>query len=159
MNVGGHRLTNHELCQHAESLGFADVLAYRASGNLVVEAPGVATEVEGTLESGLRKALGYEVPVMVRTVADLAQLVDDQPFISGKPQVVFRKNKDRVDVDALETSVDAFQQHTVDLYWLPERGISGTEIDMKAFGAVVGINTVRTIGTIQGILKKIESLA
>ena len=159
MNVGGHRLTNDELCRHAESLGFSDVFAYRASGNLVVEAPEVAIDVEGTLESGLCKALGYEIPVMVRTVADLTQLVDDQPFISGKPQVVFRKNKDRVDVSALETRVDAFQQHTVDLYWLPEQGISGTEIDMKAFGAVVGINTVRTLGTIHGILKKIASLA
>lgn len=159
MNVGGHRLTNDELRRHVESLGFEVSFLYRASGNVVLRSELESEAVQESIEQGLEGLLGYAVPTVVRDTDDLRQLVRDQPFSSGKPQVVFRRNSSPADVGGLVTPVDEFSAHHVDVFWLPMEGISGTQVDPKAFEKVLGINTVRTVGTIEGILKKIVSVS
>lgn len=159
MNVGGHRLTNDDLRDHCEQLGFEVLFLYRASGNVVIRSELAAETVESEIEAGLGRLLGYAVPTIVRDTTALQQLIDDQPFERGKPQVVFRKSHDSVDPAQLGTPIDDFVAHQRDLYWLPHEGISGTEVDAKSFDTFLGVNTVRTVGTVEGIVKKVATFA
>lgn len=76
MNLGGRRITNDELRSHFEDLGFAEVDAFLASGNVVFTAD---TEDVGKLaariESGLEDALDYPVPTFLRTARTIERLV------------------------------------------------------------------------------------
>jgi len=69
-----------ELRELAEGLGYRDVVTILQSGNLVFavdKPPGaVATELEGAL----RAAFGLDVPILVRTTAELKRIVGRDPF-------------------------------------------------------------------------------
>ena len=72
MNLGGRRIANEALRSHFETLGCEEVATFRASGNVIFahedEAPAKLT---ARLEGGLRELLGYEVPVFLRSAAQV----------------------------------------------------------------------------------------
>jgi uncharacterized protein (DUF1697 family) len=82
INVGAHnRLTMDDLRDTLETLGFERVRTYLASGNVAFEAAGTdAATVADEVTDAIHEAFGYDVPVMVRTRAELAAVVDGQPF-------------------------------------------------------------------------------
>src|ERR1041385_3864079 len=82
INVGGHNTVTMDFLRHFfESLGFAHVETFIASGNIVFEtASKNAQALERKIESGLRAALGYEVVAFVRTGAELAAIASYKPF-------------------------------------------------------------------------------
>src|SRR5437762_5123352 len=81
-----------ELKRIFESLGLQNVKTYILSGNVLFEtmktSPGVLTK---KIESGLHKALGYEVAVILRTVAELEVLVRLDPFKQVKADADVKK--------------------------------------------------------------------
>jgi uncharacterized protein (DUF1697 family) len=81
VNVGGRSLAMAALRDLCGELGFADVSTYLQSGNVVLRA-GSSDErkVQRTLEDGIRERFGFEVPVMVRSHADLAAVLRANPY-------------------------------------------------------------------------------
>lgn len=81
INVGGHRVKMEHLRQLFAELGFANVRSYIQTGNVFFETPQddrkVLTE---KIETHLRQALGYAVPVLLRTTQELAQTLALDPF-------------------------------------------------------------------------------
>lgn len=82
INVGAHnRMTMEELRALFESLGYDDVETYIQSGNVVFES--VETD-EGALREEIHDAIedefGYDISVMIRTQAELVDVVAGQPF-------------------------------------------------------------------------------
>ena len=81
INVGGHTVKMDALRRYVEELGFGNVRTYIQSGNVFF-----ATEetdrgaLAERIERHLRAALGYEVPVCLRTVAELERVVAADPF-------------------------------------------------------------------------------
>ena len=62
-------------------LGLADVRTYIASGNVVCSSSHRnAAALRTTLERGLRARFGFDVPVVVRTPAQMRTLVEKLPF-------------------------------------------------------------------------------
>lgn len=161
LNVGGRRLTNEQLCSHVADLGFANVSSYRASGNVIFQSEEARQDIEASLEVGLAAALDYDVPAMVRSLPDLRSLIEAVPFSNtdltgiGKPQVVFLKDPITIGLSRFATEVDALVADYHDIFWLPVDGISNTRLDVRAFDEAVGTNTVRTVGTLEGIVKKV----
>jgi len=166
MNLGGRRIKNEELRAEFETLGFTDVACFRASGNVVFSAKGSEAKLTGEIEAGLGKALGYEVPVFLRSATELNALAAHEPFdaaevkaskgklqvalLSKKPAVKARKqalaeasDEDRLAIDGRE------------LYWLPSGGISESSLDLKTIEAAVGPWTMRTKGTVDQIVAKL----
>ena len=62
------------------ALGFEDVSTYVQSGNVVFRGRGAAADVTAAIEDRIRSELGLDVTVLVRTGAQLAKLVDANPF-------------------------------------------------------------------------------
>lgn len=166
MNLGGRRIKNDELRVEFEALGFEDVATFRASGNVVFgSSEGAEASLTKRIEAGLGDALGYEVPVFLRSCVEVAAIAAAEPFATklvaaskGKLQVTFLTKKPsaaaRRKVEALATDEDRLAIAGRELYWLPSGGISESELDLNAIGAALGLTTIRTKGTIDQIAAK-----
>lgn len=167
MNLGNRRIKNDELRLLFEELGFDDVATFRASGNVVFGAAGRSGEAALTkrIEAGLGEGLGYDVPVFLRSGAEVRKIADRQPFDSklvegsgGKLQVsLLRKAppaKARREALALATDDDLLEIEGRELYWLPSGGLLDSELDLKSIDALIGPDTRRTMGTIEQIAAK-----
>lgn len=77
INIGSrNRISMPELRAAFEEAGFADAQTYLQSGNVVVGKRVSATEVERLI----KKRFGLEIPVVVRSGADLARIVKLNPL-------------------------------------------------------------------------------
>lgn len=98
VNVGAHhRIAMGDLRALLGELGCGDVQTYVQSGNAVVSWSGSPSDLETAVATGLA-GLGLTVPVMVRTAAELARVVEASPwegldpklfhvaFLSGEPE-------------------------------------------------------------------------
>lgn len=81
VNVGGtSRLMMSELKDIADELGFGNTRTYIASGNLIFASSKSEEAVRAALEKRLAGHLQKPVPVMIRTAAELANVVHANPF-------------------------------------------------------------------------------
>ena len=166
MNLGYRRLKNPQLRSAFEALGLGNVATFRASGNVVFESEekdeAALTE---TIEAGLGEALGYEVPVYLRSGAEVTAVAAREPFEAkeveaskGKLQVTFLAAKPNAKARkaalAHSTEEDRLALIGRELYWLPSGGISESDLDLKALEASLGPGTTRTIGTVAQIAAK-----
>ncbi|MEO6377982.1 MAG: DUF1697 domain-containing protein, partial [Caulobacteraceae bacterium] len=86
VNVGGTgKLPMSELKAMCEAIGFKAVRTYIASGNVVFESPLPEARVKAALEEKLRAYAGKPVGVMVRTGAELAEVLASNPFPDAAP--------------------------------------------------------------------------
>jgi uncharacterized protein (DUF1697 family) len=166
MNLGGRRITNEDLRSHFEGLGCAEVATFRASGNVVFAADGDGPlALTERLEAGLGESLGYEVPVFLRSAAELLGIAAAEPFgpkaveaSTGKLQVVLLREAPsaaaRRKAKELSTDADRLEIEGRELYWLPCGRMSDSVLDLKAIGAILGLTTIRTKGTIDQIAAK-----
>jgi uncharacterized protein (DUF1697 family) len=166
MNLGGRRITNDALRSHFETLDCEDVATFRASGNVIFARSGESVaKLTARLESGLAEALGYEVPVFLRPAEELLAIAAHEPFdpglvdaSKGKLQIALLVKKPSAvaakQALALSTDADRLAIEGRELYWLPEGGVSDSELDLKAITTALGPTTVRTKGTIDQIAAK-----
>jgi uncharacterized protein (DUF1697 family) len=84
INVGGHhKIRMDELKELYESLGFKNVLPYIQSGNVVFTSDEAdLARLRRQIEEGLEKKFGFHVEVIVRTSAELREIIDNNPFQS-----------------------------------------------------------------------------
>jgi uncharacterized protein (DUF1697 family) len=81
INVGGRTVKKEKLQEAFASLGFQNVSTLRQSGNVIFETNETNIEdIESKLEGKLCNALGYDVAVFVRTVSQLKNLINLEPF-------------------------------------------------------------------------------
>jgi uncharacterized protein (DUF1697 family) len=166
MNLGGRRIKNEDLRAEFEALGFAGVATFRASGNVVFDGEGEGeAALAARIEVGLGEALGYEVPVFLRSAAEVVAIAAAAPFepaavaaSKGKVQVQLLGERPsaaaRREALALATDADRLVVEGRELHWLPSGGISESELDLRAIDAALGRGTMRTKGTIEQIAAK-----
>ncbi len=165
MNLGRRRIKNPELCVAFEHIGFTNVAAYLASGNVIFDAEEAGPDVvAGSIEDGLRASLGYEVPTFLRSADEVRAIAGYAPFAdvteerTGKMQVAMVR--DEVDESArasvLELSNDADLLEMVgrELYWWPKGNFLDSELDLKVVEGILGPVTIRTKGTVERLAKK-----
>lgn len=166
MNLGKRRIKNEELRTEFEALGFDGVACFRASGNVVFDSgesdEGALTEL---VEAGLGEALGYAVPVFLRSAAELSSIAAHRPF----DPALIEASKGKLQVALLPEELGAAARRQVlghagdedrlavegrQLYWLPSGGISESNLDLKTIEAEAGPWTMRTKATIDQIVAK-----
>jgi uncharacterized protein (DUF1697 family) len=123
INIGpSKRIAMADLRALVESLGHTDVETYLQSGNVVFTPKRRAKELGESLTAAIREATGHDVPVVVRTAAELARVVEASPYPVDDPT--------RVVVAFLADEVDLGDLSLGDLSaYLPEElTISGREL-------------------------------
>ena len=84
INVGGKNLISMPALKAAfESQGFADVVTYIQSGNVVFSAPDRGAALVPRIEAELAKAFDYAASVVVRSRQQLRRVVRDAPPAFG----------------------------------------------------------------------------
>lgn len=79
-NVGGRTIKAAQLRAAAEGLGHTEVTTYVNSGNIVLVPHGPASSVGPGLSGALSAELGFDVPVLTRTLARWDTIVERVPF-------------------------------------------------------------------------------
>jgi uncharacterized protein (DUF1697 family) len=166
MNVGGHRISNIELGARFQELRFSEVSTFRASGNVIFAATDEPpSEIAARIETGLEAALGYAVPVFLRSAKEVLEIAAEQPFeeslieaSKGKLQVMMLARRPAVnalkEVLSLASDEDRLTFSGRELYWLPNGGILDSELDLKLIGKLLGSATTRTKNTVEQLASK-----
>lgn len=168
MNLGKRRITNDELCACFEDLGFTEVAAFLASGNVVFAAGSGdhdPARLARRIAEGLEAALAYPVPTFLRTADEVRALAEHEPFPAGeiessegKLQVALLAERpakaDREAALALATGDDRLALGERELWWLPAGRMSDSELDLRALEKLVGDWTMRTANTIRRMRQK-----
>jgi uncharacterized protein (DUF1697 family) len=123
VNVGGNkRVEMGRLRDLMEELGYRDVRTYVNSGNVVFSGP---RRSEQHLETAIAKAFGFEVPVVLRSRDELADVVTANPLRdvatdSAKHLVVFCAAKASTDLDPADFAPETFVVRGREVYlWAP----------------------------------------
>jgi len=168
VNLGpNRRIKNEQLRAEFERMGFEEVATFRASGNVIFgmgEKSGEAA-LRKRVEAGLEERLGFPVIVFLRRVEEVAAIAAHEPFDAkvleaskGKLQVSLLMEKPsaaaRRKALALTTEDDLLAIDGRELYWLPSGGTIDSTLDLKAIEEIVGLDTRRTMGTIEQIAAK-----
>ena len=89
VNVGGTgRLAMADLLRLCGAAGFVGARTYVASGNVVFRADGTEDEIRLALERQVRAHGGTDVGVVVRTAAEMADVLARNPFPDAPPNRV-----------------------------------------------------------------------
>jgi uncharacterized protein (DUF1697 family) len=87
INVGGRVVTKDTLQKVFIELGYRNVSTYKQSGNVIFETSETNIEENvGKIQKALYAALNFEVPVFLRTVAQLKTIVKVDPFRKQKSE-------------------------------------------------------------------------
>jgi uncharacterized protein (DUF1697 family) len=168
VNLGSTRKApSAQLVAAFEQAGFEDVATFRTSGNVAFRATGSSGKDKLTerIEAGLLEELGFEVPVFLRTEAELEAIAAKRPFPAmavesskGKVQVALLLDKPpaaaKKRVMSLASQDDRLTLDGSELYWLPSGGTQKSSLNMKAIDTALGLNTLRTQGTIEAMAAK-----
>lgn len=165
MNIGRRRITNVELCAVFARLGFTNVQAFLASGNVVFDSARLIEALPQYIAAGLASELQYEVPTFLREGAELTAIANHVPFTdaelarsTGKIQVMLLPREPspggRDVVMGLASDADRLAFRGRELYWLPIGNMSASELDVRAIEKAVGPTTTRTKRTIDRIVAR-----
>ena len=123
VNVGGNkRVEMARLRDLMEELGYRDVRTYVNSGNVVFSGP---RRSEQHLKTAIAKAFGFEVPVVLRSREELADVVAANPLRDvatdpAKHLVVFCAAKASTDLDPADFAPETFVVRGREVYlWAP----------------------------------------
>jgi uncharacterized protein (DUF1697 family) len=169
INVGDRRASREQLTSCLESIGLESVTTFRASGNLIFDAPRQSrTTLTSRIDEALTESLGFDVRAFLRTAAEVHAIAAHAPFpqqvveaSGGKLQVAFLRKQPskaaRDEVLSMATDDDRLAIHGTELYWLPSGGQMQTDLNLRAIDSLIGENTRRTKNMIGEIAEKFVS--
>ena len=165
INVGGkNKLPMKDLAGMFTEAGCEDVRTYIQSGNVVFRAdPAVFAEVPSVISEAIQERFGYQVPVVVRTAADLRDIVRANPFVqsgaeSNKLHVFFLADRpDPALIDALDANRspgDEFKALGREVYLHCPNGVAGSKLTNSYFdSALATTSTARNWRTVNKLLE------
>jgi uncharacterized protein (DUF1697 family) len=153
VNVGGTgKLPMAELKLMCEGLGFDRVKTYIASGNVVFDTAHGAAHIRDALAEKLVKFMGKPIPVFVRTLDELSELLSDNPFPEveeNKHMVIFLDETPPADIayDAKHhiDELVAIRTKVLHVYYPSGMGKSKLKINGAEQGTARNMNTVRKV--------------
>ncbi len=168
INTGNRRLTNDQLLAPFVELGFADVSAYQAAGNVVFHSDDAAAVEERRIERVLADAYGFDAPTFVRTSAEIGAIGGVEPFppeqigaTAGKVQVTFLRRAPTPEqlksLDDLTPDEDVVRVIGREWYWLPVEGVSTSKLPVGQIERLLGEMTMRTLGTVARMSSKFDT--
>jgi uncharacterized protein (DUF1697 family) len=138
VNVGtGRKVPMHDLRVLFDSIGHTDVRTYIQSGNVVFTASaGTPARVRSEIEQGIAREFALDVAVLLRKRADLAKVLDRNPFGADAYITFLDETPDRKRVAALDPapySPDEFAVHGREVFVRCPNGYGRTKINNAFF--------------------------
>jgi uncharacterized protein (DUF1697 family) len=143
--------------------GFEDVATYVQSGNVVLTSRDSAAKVARAVERLIEKEFGLKVPVVVRTRAEIAEVVKRNPLakVAEDPkryQVSFLEKKPTAELirklEAVAAPTERVVAHGREIYaWHPE-GVARSKLWAALAGKDLGVTaTARNWTTVTNLLE------
>ncbi|KAE9153844.1 hypothetical protein PF005_g1141 [Phytophthora fragariae] len=161
VNVGGRVHSMKSIADALGETGLTNVETFLASGNIVFDAPDEASglAVEHRVEAALEDLFGDHIPVLVRSMDEVAQLGDRIVKSATAVNVVLVKDKltqeQRGILQALSTDADELELLDREFVWYSTTKLSESPLFKVAFDKKLGVPvTVRTVNTLRRIAKK-----
>jgi uncharacterized protein (DUF1697 family) len=150
VNVGGTgALPMAKLKAMCVDAGFGRVETYIASGNVIFDSKCAATRVKSELEARLQTCVKKPVGVMVRTAAEMADVLQANPFAKTEPKYTYVVFLDaRPPHDALDHAVGvrdekmALGKREIFIHYPDGMGRSRLRIPAAKAGTARNLNTV-----------------
>ncbi|MBV9819411.1 MAG: DUF1697 domain-containing protein [Solirubrobacterales bacterium] len=164
INLGAtRRVPMADLRALLSDAGYDDVRTYVQSGNIVLGSPARPPTVERELRLLISAQFGFEVPVVVRSRAQLAAIVERNPFgdVADDPkryQVSFLDDQPPAElIDTLRTiarETERVQVHGREIYaWHPD-GVARSKLWSRLAGPALGVTaTARNWTTVTTLLQ------
>jgi uncharacterized protein (DUF1697 family) len=167
VNVGGHTIRMVDLLASFEALGFAAVKTFIASGNVIFDSSEPDEEkLERVIERGLEADYGYPIETFVRSLTELAEIAEQDPFDRTDPandgRSVYVAFLDRRPTEAAvgrlidqATDDDAFAVVGREAYWLRRGGIGTSRVSSGFLEKTLGMPaTLRGLPTVAKIVAR-----
>jgi uncharacterized protein (DUF1697 family) len=160
VNVGGTgKLPMTELKAMCEAAGFCSVRTYIASGNVVFQSPKTEAQVKVVLEAALSAYAGKPVGVMVRTAAEMATVLENNPFskMPGNRTVAYFLDG-KPAADALQTVTNQTSEQlrlgAREIYGYYPDGMGDSKLKIAAAknGTARNMNTIAKLAEMAGNL-------
>jgi uncharacterized protein (DUF1697 family) len=146
-----------------ENAGFEDVATYVQSGNIVITSADSAAKVARAVERLVEKEFGLKIPVVVRTRAQLAEVVKRNPLskVAKNPkryQVSFLETKPSTallrQLEEVAAPTERVVAHGREIYaWHPE-GVARSKLWAALAGKGLGVTaTARNWTTVTKLLE------
>jgi uncharacterized protein (DUF1697 family) len=166
INVGGHTVNMTALRELFEAIGFSSVETFIASGNVIFESPvGDTAELEQRIETHLHKSLGYAVATFIRSVPELVQIAQYEPFQAAELEagaglyIAFLQHEPTHQAHqklmSFRNATDDFHVHQRQVYWLCHTRFSDSTFSGPKLEKTLGLQaTVRNSSTVKKIAAK-----
>jgi uncharacterized protein (DUF1697 family) len=147
--------------------GFEDIQTYVQSGNVVLSSRESAAKVARACERLIKKEFGLEIPVVVRTRAQLAQVVKRNPLgkVAKNPkryQVSFLEKKPSAalvrKLEEIAAPTERVVAHGREIYAWHPAGVARSKLWAALAGKGLGVTaTARNWTTVTKLLELAES--
>lgn len=167
INVGGrHKVAMADLRDVAASLGFDNPITFIQSGNLVFDTDLDQAAIVTALDDALEDRFGFEVPVVVRSAAELGAVAD--AYLLARPDsdpkllmVAFLDQVPAMDVasviDAADYLPDRFVAADRDIYLDYPNGSARSKLNQALLEQRLGVRaTLRNWNTILKVLGLVQ---
>lgn len=166
INVGGHTVKMDRLREIFESLDFANIETFIASGNVIFESKSKDVDaLVSKIEKGLNEALGYEAATFLRSDSELAAIANYKPFPKPQMDAAAALNvaflSEPLDVNSkkllmtLKSEIDDFHTHGREVYWLCLKKQSESKFSNAVLEKTLGAkSTFRGINTVRKMAEK-----
>ena len=160
VNVGGTgKLPMDELKAMCDRAGFAKARTYIASGNAIFEAEASEAEVKATLGAALKAYAGKEVGLLVRTAAEMAEVLKNNPFPDAEPSKVVAvfldappKSEALAEISGARGEELALGNREIYVHYPDGMGRSKLKIPAAKDGTARNMNTVARLSEIAAAL-------
>jgi uncharacterized protein (DUF1697 family) len=162
INVGGkNALPMRELVALVEKSGGRQVETYIQSGNVAFAATAAhAKGMASAITRGIAVRYGYGVPVVVRSAAELANVLASNPYASSKKvdpkslHVAFLAERPKAEaiasLDPMRSPPDAFHVIDREIYLRCPNGLGRSKLTNAYFDRTLGtVSTLRNWATVQ----------
>jgi len=166
INVGGkNKLPMKQLAALFGSAGCTDVETYIQSGNVAFAAsPSLAKSLPMGIATAINDAFGYNVPVVLRSAAELSRVVKANPFLNSgadhkKLQVAFLADKPKAkqiaSLDPNRSPSDEFQVQGSEIFMHCPNGLGKSKLTNQYFDRQLGtMSTIRNWRTVLALLER-----
>ncbi len=171
INVSGHKLIKMDALQKMYTdLQFKNSQTYIQSGNVIFQYKHTPTKtLEETIAKQIQKSFGFDVPVMVKELAELTVIANNNPFITKRQEdtqwlhVTLLSNKaEKTHIDNIkDLSFGADEYIIVNdaVYIFCPNGYGNTKLNNNFFENKLKVNaTTRNWKTITKLLSLAEAI-